>query len=102
VALDPSRGNLSVDSGTSKPRITLVNRKWNLIEAWLRDNAPRRLAGLRPVATDARIAATEEFLGVIIPGPVRLSYRIHDGQLREAPGMIGGWEFRSPDRIGKG
>src|SRR4051794_14123397 len=72
---------------------------WERIESRLRTTAPQVLASLRPGATAAQIAETERFLGVTFPEPVRESYRIHDGQAPDGPGLIDAWEFLSLERI---
>lgn len=56
-----------------------VERSWQRIENWLRDNAPETYASLNLPATDAAIAAAEEFVGVSFPPDVVASLRIHDG-----------------------
>jgi cell wall assembly regulator SMI1 len=72
---------------------------WDRIDAWLRLNAPGIHDSLRPGATDLEIAETEQFLGVTFPEAVRESYRIHDGQSSEGPGLIDAWELLSLERI---
>ncbi|HEY4453137.1 MAG TPA: SMI1/KNR4 family protein, partial [Pseudonocardiaceae bacterium] len=56
-----------------------VERSWQRIENWLRDNAPDTYATLNPPASEAAIAAAEEFVGVAFPPDVVASLRVHDG-----------------------
>ncbi len=72
---------------------------WNRIDIWLAANLPEVLNSLQPGSTDQAISETEAFLGVTFPSDIRDSYKIHDGQLSESPGFLGGWEFLSLDNI---
>ncbi|QDV37574.1 SMI1/KNR4 family protein [Tautonia plasticadhaerens] len=72
---------------------------WDRIETWLRANAPECLASLRPGATDEQIAEAEAYLEVSFPEDVRASYRIHDGQESDGPGLLDAEEFLSLGRI---
>lgn len=66
---------------------------WKRIHAWLEANAPAGYGHLRPGATAEALRAAEEAMGLKLPGDVRASYRIHDGQ-RNEPGLIGGEGWR--------
>lgn len=72
---------------------------WNRIESWLAINAPKLLNNLRPGAIDAQIQEIEELLGVQFPEDFKASYRIHDGQVFDAPNFFDNWEFLSLKRI---
>jgi cell wall assembly regulator SMI1 len=72
---------------------------WSRIEAWLQAHAPSVAAGLNPPASAEEIDATERFLGVTFPIEVRSSYLRHDGQSRDAPWMLEGWEWLSLERM---
>jgi len=69
---------------------------WKAIEARLE---PEVLRSLRPGASDRTIATAEARLEVTFPEDLRASYRIHDGQERDGPGLIQGWEFLSLARV---
>jgi len=72
---------------------------WDRIERWLRTHAPQVHESLRPGATDEQLDEAERRLGIILPEPVRQSYRIHDGQESDGPALIDAWEFLSLERI---
>ena len=72
---------------------------WARIELWLAEFAPEVLNSLQPGATDEQISNTEAALGVTFPEDVRASYRIHDGQSPEGPGIMDAWEFLSLSRM---
>jgi cell wall assembly regulator SMI1 len=72
---------------------------WKRIEAWLADNGPEVLSSLQAGATDDEISETEAFLEVTFPRDVRDSYRIHNGQLSEGPGLLESRAFLSLDAI---
>ena len=69
---------------------------WDTIEARLE---PEVLRSLRPGASDKDIATAEARLEVAFPEDLRASYRIHDGQQEDGPGLIQGWEFLSLARM---
>jgi hypothetical protein len=50
------------------------------IKAWLAENAPQVAESLRPGATEADLAQAEAQLDVRFPAPLRILYRMHDGQ----------------------
>ncbi|HEX4221002.1 MAG TPA: SMI1/KNR4 family protein [Pseudonocardiaceae bacterium] len=56
-----------------------IERSWQRIENWLRDNAPETYASLNPPASEAAIAEAQEFIGVPFPPDLIASLRIHDG-----------------------
>src|SRR5687768_13251584 len=72
---------------------------WARIEKWLEANAREVAAGLNPPASDEEIAKTEQFLGEALPEDARASFRCHDGQSSDSPGMLDGWELLSLARI---
>lgn len=76
-----------------------MDQIWERIEAWLRANAPELAAALNPPASAEQIAATERALGIQFPADVRATYFRHDGQDRDAPGLLDGWEWLSLERI---
>lgn len=57
-----------------------ILHSFNRIKAWLTENAPQVAETLRPGATEAEIALAETQLNVKFPAPLRILYRIHDGQ----------------------
>ncbi|HJP73099.1 MAG TPA: SMI1/KNR4 family protein [Pseudonocardiaceae bacterium] len=78
-----------------------VERSWQRIENWLRDNAPETYATLNPPATEAAIAEAEEFVGVPFPPDVVASLRVHDG-IAPQPGafhLAGRYSLASVERI---
>src|SRR3712207_8524642 len=72
---------------------------WARIERWLAEFAPDVLKSLQPAATEEQISNAEAALGVTLPEEVRASYRIHDGQSPDGPGLMDAWEFLSLSRI---
>jgi cell wall assembly regulator SMI1 len=72
---------------------------WQRIENWLEMNAPEVREGLNPPATPAQIAEAERALGVSFPPDLVEIFLIHDGQNRDTPGLLEGWEFLSLERI---
>lgn len=76
-----------------------IEEIWTRIDTWLAANAPEMLEALNPGASDNDIADTETFLGVTFPDDVRASYKIHDGQLPDQPGLLDAREFLSLERI---
>jgi cell wall assembly regulator SMI1 len=75
------------------------NSPWTRIERWLVVNAPEIARGLNSPASDEDTGATEDHLGVAFPHGVRAAYLRHDGQRRDAPWMLYGWEWLSLARI---
>ncbi|BDS06590.1 hypothetical protein NT6N_16300 [Oceaniferula spumae] len=73
--------------------------QWEQLEAWLSDNAPPLLEGLRPGATPTAIAEAEASLGVKFPEDFRTCYLIHDGQDPDTPWLFDASEFLSLERI---
>ncbi|MGA5097478.1 SMI1/KNR4 family protein [Streptomyces lavendulocolor] len=73
----------------------LVQASWTRIDAWLRENAPRTFATLRPPAEDDEIVAAQEKLGVTFPPDLVASLLRHNGVL-EGPEAF---RFRSGDRL---
>jgi len=65
-----------------------VRDAWSRIHRWLRTHAKNVLDDLRPPAVDAAIAATERALDVELPESLRASFRVHDGQSRDGPGLF--------------
>src|SRR5687767_2048345 len=72
---------------------------WSRIDSWLAANAPDVLRSLHSGASEDDIRQTEVSLGVELPEDVRASYRVHDGQSFEGPGLINTREFLSLERI---
>jgi cell wall assembly regulator SMI1 len=58
-------------------------------------NDPFVLAGLRPPATEAQIAALEEAVGYRLPADYRASLAIHDGQKDAFVGAMSGLTLNS-------
>ncbi|MDG4784811.1 AAA family ATPase [Micromonospora sp. WMMD1102] len=56
-----------------------IDGAWSRIERWLARHAPRSLAGLRPPAAPARIAALQVRMSVPFPADLVASLRRHDG-----------------------
>jgi cell wall assembly regulator SMI1 len=71
---------------------------WKRIEAWLDAHVPSGAGILHAGAAEEEIAATERFLGVLLPDDLRASLRLHNGQY-SGPWLIEGWELLSLDRI---
>ncbi len=72
---------------------------WARIERWLAESAPDVLHSLRAGAPDEQISNAEAALGVTLPEDVRTSYRMHDGQSPDGPGLVDAWEFLSLSRM---
>jgi cell wall assembly regulator SMI1 len=72
---------------------------WERIERWLAVNAPEVADGLDSPASEEDIADAEQELGVRFPDSVRAAYLRHDGQRRDAPSTLYGWEWLSMARI---
>ncbi len=73
--------------------------KWQKLEKWLEENAPRVLATLNPPASVAKIAEVEARFKVLFPPSVRESYLLHDGQPTLSWGLFGGSRFMSLDDV---
>jgi F-box protein 3 len=85
--------------------IELVKRArsfWNSMRNWLAANFPEALNTLNRGASENQIKLTERTLGINLPLPTRILYRICNGQrkLTNSPkiegltyGIIGGYEF---------
>src|ERR1041385_5346543 len=70
------------------------------IDAWLKENAPRALADLRPPATPDALAALERGLGFPVPAELRTWLSTHDGQPADSLlGMLDGWIFLGAEQI---
>jgi cell wall assembly regulator SMI1 len=72
---------------------------WTRIEHWLKQNAPTTLSALRPGAPKTSITKVEKTLGITFPDEVRESYRIHDGQSSDGPGLFDDWELLPLSRV---
>ncbi|HLO50751.1 MAG TPA: SMI1/KNR4 family protein [Kamptonema sp.] len=72
---------------------------WNRIDKWLAANAPEIMNKLQTAATDEAIAQAEKLLEIELPEDVKASYRIHNGQDREKPGIFEGWNFLSLQEV---
>jgi cell wall assembly regulator SMI1 len=72
---------------------------WPRIERWLAVNAPEVADGLNSPASEEDIAITEDHLGVAFTHDVRAAYVRHDGQRRDSPWLLYGWEWLSLARI---
>jgi len=70
-----------------------MDEVWRRIEKWLDANSPAALAGLNPPASAQELADAEQSLGVRLPEDVRASYFRHDGQSRDSPWMLEGWQW---------
>jgi cell wall assembly regulator SMI1 len=57
-----------------------VPASWKRIETWLKKKAPEVRRSLGRKATPQEIERTEAALGVSLPGDVKESYRVHNGQ----------------------
>ncbi|MFB9962177.1 SMI1/KNR4 family protein [Sinosporangium siamense] len=70
-----------------------VNRQWVRIERWLRTNAPRTYASLRPPATARAIAVAEAQMMLNIPDSLRASLLRHNGAIGPAAFSLGTGEL---------
>jgi cell wall assembly regulator SMI1 len=66
-----------------------VEQLWDRIHRLLGAVAPELLVTLTPGASDARIAATEQELGIAFPEDYRASLRIHESRFY----LIDGWSL---------
>lgn len=87
--------------------LSLVKRAkecWTSIRSWLSDNFPEINDTLRKGVSEAEIQQAEKILGVKLPAPTKVLYRLCDGQGTFAKkaaknifladfGIIGGYEF---------
>jgi cell wall assembly regulator SMI1 len=65
---------------------------WERIEQWLAAKAPEVLDNLAGPASEQELAARERALGVALPDEFAESYRLHNGQRRDVPGLTEmGW-----------
>lgn len=76
-----------------------MNTSWRTIETWLKSNAPDVLAGLNPPASAQQIAHAEAVLGIKLPADCVATFRLHNGQHSNSPGLFDAWEFLSLERI---
>jgi cell wall assembly regulator SMI1 len=68
---------------------------WNLIESWLKENAPEILKDLLPGAIAKDIQSAEKLMGIHFPNDVKLSYRIHNGQKGRSAPLMEEWQLYS-------
>lgn len=68
---------------------------WSRLEAHLARLAPEVLDDLAPGASDADLDRLDAATGLALPTSARDAYRVHDGQLDEAPGLFFGLRFLS-------
>ncbi|KAG6512819.1 F-box protein SKIP16-like isoform X1 [Zingiber officinale] len=87
--------------------LSLVKRAkecWTSIRCWLSDNCPEISDTLRKGVSEAEIQQAEKILGVKLPAPTKVLYRLCDGQETFTTnaaknkyladlGIIGGYEF---------
>ncbi|WP_143020456.1 hypothetical protein [Sinosporangium album] len=66
-----------------------VNRQWTRIEGWLRTNAPRSYASLRPPAKARTLAVAEAQMGLRLPDDLRASLLRHNGSAGPAAFGLG-------------
>lgn len=76
-----------------------MQKIWQRIESWMQENAPSALNTLQPGASDTQIQTLEKLFSKELPEDVKLSYKIHNGQLPNSYGLIDGSEFLSLERI---
>ncbi len=57
-----------------------MNELWNRLKTWLEQNAPELLETLQPAASEKKIAALEQHLGVRLPEDYRAFLALTDGQ----------------------
>jgi cell wall assembly regulator SMI1 len=72
-----------------------MEKLWQRIESWLKQNAPDQFSALQPGASDADIKKAEEALSCELPGDVKESYRIHDGIRAGVGPLVAGWRLLS-------
>jgi cell wall assembly regulator SMI1 len=72
---------------------------WNRIESWLEVNAPEIHSDLLVGATDEEIFSAEELMDIRFPDDVKVSYRIHNGQLGDSSPLLGEWQLYSLENI---
>lgn len=77
-----------------------IAESWARIEAWLVHHAPATYASLAPPADPRFLAATEEVIGMPMPGPLAESLLLHDGTgLRTL--LPSGWYLLSAEEIAR-
>jgi cell wall assembly regulator SMI1 len=72
-----------------------MEKIWNQIDFWLRANVPDIHSDLLAGATDEEIYSAEEHMDVKFPEDVKISYKIHNGQIGDASPLLGEWELLS-------
>jgi len=72
-----------------------MEKIWNRIDSWLQANLPEIYSDLLPGATEEEIRLAEEHMGVYFPEDVKISYRIHNGQIGDESPLLGEWELLS-------
>lgn len=66
-------------------------QSWNRIENWLGAKAPDLLAALSGPASAESFRKLELATQLTLPSDARASYFRHDGQIKEAPPVLGRW-----------
>ena len=69
-------------------RAVTVERSWERIESWLREDAPEAFAALREGVAASDVDAAEERLGLAFPQALRESLLRHDGQEWRWPSLV--------------
>lgn len=72
---------------------------WDRFEKWIHENAKPLKDGLNPGASDDDIKKLEALIGDELPQDFKASLKIHNGQKRNAGGIIELEELLSTDRI---
>ncbi|XP_064948238.1 F-box protein SKIP16-like [Musa acuminata AAA Group] len=86
------------------PLVRRAKECWSSIKSWMAVNLPEVNDTLRKGASEAEIKSAEKILGVQLPIPTKVLYRLCDGQQTLTPdlvenrllaplGVIGGYEF---------
>ncbi|RWW34059.1 hypothetical protein BHE74_00006150 [Ensete ventricosum] len=86
------------------PLVRRAKECWSSIKRWMTVNLPEVNDTLRKGASEAEIKSAEKILGVQLPIPTKVLYRLCDGQQTLTPdlvenkllaplGVIGGYEF---------
>jgi cell wall assembly regulator SMI1 len=60
-----------------------VNELWDRLKSWLQENAPELLETMQPGASERKISALEQKLGVRLPDDYRAFLALSDGQVED-------------------
>jgi cell wall assembly regulator SMI1 len=72
---------------------------WERIETWLGSNAPDLLGALYPPASGEAFRKLEHGTQLTLPADARACWFRHDGQLKDAPPVLGKWWILRLDTV---